>query len=385
MVAMGVFDYLPQERVIFGRPAAEAVAAEARARGARRVFLITSRTMSQKTEVVAGVRAALGNHFAGLYDDNAPHSPREIVVGAANAAREAGADLLVTIGGGSPIDTTKVVQICLANGIDTVEELGRYCTTGDKAAAAMAPSPARQIAVPTTLSGGEWTNLAGVTDMRRHVKELYAGRDICPVAVVLDPAATLHTPDWLWLSTGMRAVDHAVEGLCAPAAHPFADGLHLHALRLLSQSLRRNKEAPEDLDARLLSQQGVWLASAAIGRVPFGASHGIGHALGGSADVPHGYTSCVMLPAVLRWNEPVNGARQRLVAEALGRPDLSAAEAVAELVRDLGLPGSLAEVGVARAQWPRIAEVAVQSPWVKANPRPVRGVEDVLEILELAA
>ncbi len=115
-----------------------------------------------------------------------------------------------------------------------------------------------------------------------------------------------------------------------------------------------------------------------------GASHGIGYVLGTVGRVPHGYTSCVMLPAVMRWNEPVTAERQRDIATALGRPDDSAAHAVASLIADLGLPRTLGEVGIHEDQLPEIAERALVNPVVRANPRPIRTVEDVMEILRLA-
>ena len=140
-----------------------------------------------------------------------------------------------------------------------------------------------------------------------------------PQAVILDPAVTIHTPEWLFLSTGIRAVDHAVETICSILPAPFSDGMALQALRLLSASLPAVKANPGDLEARLNCQLGAWMSiMGALNNVPMGASHGIGHVLGGTAHVPHGYTSCVMLPHVLRFNEPVNPARQSWVSEAMG-------------------------------------------------------------------
>ena len=151
-----------------------------------------------------------------------------------------------------------------------------------------------------------------------------------PKSVVLDPRATVHTPEWLFLSTGIRAVDHAVEDICSPQCQPISEGASFHALRLLGRGLSGVKADPLDLDARLEAQLGAWMSM--IGSqtgVPKGASHGIGHVLGGTAHVPHGYTSCVMLPHVLRFNAPVNADRQALVSEALGRPGEPAADVVA--------------------------------------------------------
>lgn len=388
MIQPGRYDYLPQERVIFGTPAAEAVAAEAERRGARRVFVIASRTLSRETGAVAALRQALGPRDAGLWDETAAHVPRASVIAAAEAVRAAEPDLLVTVGGGTPIDTAKAVQICLARDVATEDQLGEYRVRtkadGSRQVPEVGPSPMRQIIVPTTLSGAEFSNIGGVVDPARRTKDMYTGPDVCGVAVVLDPAITAHTPDWLWLSTGLRAVDHAVETICSASPQPFTDATCHHALGMFARALRRNREAPQDLGARLESQMAVWLSCTGLGRVPYGASHGIGHQLGAVADVPHGYCSCVMLPSVLRWNEPVNGAQQKMVSEALGAPGTAAGDAVAALVADLGLPTRLRDVGVSREQFPLIAEGSLENLFVRQNPRPVTAPGDIVELLEMA-
>jgi alcohol dehydrogenase class IV len=246
------------------------------------------------------------------------------------------------------------------------------------------PSPVRQVAVPTTLSGAEFSNLGGGTDLRTRIKHSFTGPDIGPRAVILDPAITLHTPAWLWLSTGIRGIDHAVEALCSVDAHPYCDGLALHALRLFAEGLPRTQAAPDDLAARLLCQQASWLAASTIARVNYGASHGIGHALGAAADVPHGHTSCIMLPHVMRYNEPATAAKQRLIADALGRPGMRAADAVAALVRALGQPQRLQDAGVKREQLAAVAAASMKNRWVLANPQPIRAQADVMRLLEAA-
>ncbi len=143
----------------------------------------------------------------------------------------------------------------------------------------------------------------------------------------------MHTPEWLFLSTGIRAVDHAVEDICSVNGQPIAEGASYHALRLLGRGLPAVKAEPANLEARLDCQIGAWMSMVGSQTgVSKGASHGIGHVLGGTADVPHGYTSCVMLPHVLRFNHPVNADKQARVSEALGRPDEPAAEVVAGLI-----------------------------------------------------
>ncbi len=175
-----------------------------------------------------------------------------------------------------------------------------------------------------------------------------------------------------------------IEAVCAADAQPMTDAMALHALKLFARCLPRTKARADDLDARLECLEAVWLAASTIQKVQFGASHGIGHVLGGLCGVPHGHTSCILLPHVLGWNESANAARQELVAGSLGRPGARAADVVAALIGLLGQPRRLSEAGVKRDALPKIAEHAMENMWVRANPRPINGPHDVMEILESA-
>ncbi len=384
MQKAGSYAYLPLERVVFGRPAAEAVVEEVARVGATRVFIVASKSLARNTPVIRTIADALGASCVGLFDRCVQHSPRASVIAAARAVRVAKPDLILTVGGGTALDTVKVLQICLAHDVDSTEALdGLHAWVGPdgkRIVPDIKPSPVRQVAVPTTLSGAEFSNLAGVTDERIRQKHSFIGPDVGARAVILDPEVTVYTPEWLWLSTGVRGVDHAVETLCSIDAHPYCDGLALHALRLFAEALPR----PDDLAARLTCQEASWLAASSIARIDYGASHGIGHALGAFADVPHGHTSCVMLPHVMRYNEPATAAKQRLIAEAMGRPGVAAADAIAELIAALKQPTTLRGVGVKREQLPKIAEAAMHNIWVRNNPQPIRSPDDVIQILEAA-
>jgi alcohol dehydrogenase class IV len=240
--------------------------------------------------------------------------------------------------------------------------------------------------VPTTLSAGEFSAIAGVTDERDRVKELFRHPDIMPASVILDPSITRHTPEWLFLSTGIRAVDHCVEGICSGEAHPFADAQALRGLCLLSGGLPKVKATPPDLRARLDCQFGSWLSMGPLASgVPMGASHGIGYVLGAVFDIPHGHTSCIMLPAVMRWNKPANAGRQELVSAAMGRPGEDAADVLDALISGLGMPRSLAAVKVGAESFDKMAQQAMATPWVPRNPRRIDGPSQVRGILELAA
>ncbi|MES2787308.1 MAG: iron-containing alcohol dehydrogenase [Pseudomonadota bacterium] len=388
MAMSGIYEFLAQDRVIFGRPAHEAVLETADKLGKQRLMIVASKTLSRKTDVISTVTDALGKRCVGLFDECVEHVPRESVLALADEVRRLQPDLIVTIGGGTPMDTVKVMLVVLAEDIRDVEGFDRVRIRVDADGKRVVPvvkdPPLRQIIVPTTLSGAEFSSLGGATDHTRQVKDLYHGRFIGGQVVILDSSVTAHTPADLWLSTGIRAVDHAVETICSRSPQPFTDATCLHGLTMLSKSLRTNHVSPEDLDARLESQLAVWLASTGLGRVEWGASHGIGHQLGAVANVPHGHCSCVMLPSVLVWNRAVNGERQALVARAMGRSDGDAAQAVAELAAALGQPSRLRDVGVDRSHFDAIARGAMQNMMVRSNPRPVTSEADIHQILELA-
>jgi len=373
------------DEVVFGEPAAEAIEAQVDRLAASRAFLIVSGTLRRQTGEIDRIQKLLGPRCAGIFDAMPQHTPREAVIAASEAARAAGADLIITVGGGSITDGAKAVQLCLANDIRTVEDIDSIRATKGAIPPMDAPR-VRQISVPTTIAGGEFSSIAGVTNTRTRVKEMLTHRLAMPRAVILDPALSVHTPEWLFLSTGIRAVDHCVEGLCSREAHPYADAQALKGLALLTQGLPRVKADPADLDARMDCQIGTWLSTGPLtSGVPMGASHGIGYVLGAAYGVPHGYTSCVMLPAVMRWNKPANAARQALVADAMGHPGREAADVLDDFIRSLGMPRSLREVRVASEHFDTIAAQAMATPWVPRNPRKIDGPREVREILDMAA
>src|ERR1700716_3244763 len=373
------------DEVVFGRPAAGAVVAQMDRLGTARAFLMVSGTLNRQTDEIEKIRKALGSRCVAIFDAMPPHTPGEAVIAATEQARSAGADLIVTVGGGSITDGAKAVQLCLANDVRTVEGIEAIRTRKGVAPPMNAPT-VRQISVPTTIAGGEFSAAAGVTNARTKVKEMLRHALTIPRAVILDPAITVHTPEWLFLSTGIRAVDHCVEGLCSREAHPYADARALKGLSMLAQALPRVKENPLDLDARMDCQIGTWLSMGPLSAgVPMGASHGIGYVLGAVYDVPHGYTSCVMLPSVMRWNKPDNAERQELVSAAMGHPGEDAAEVLDWFIRDLGMPRSLHEIKIGPEHFERIAEQAMATPWIPRNPRKIDGPAQVREILLLAA
>ncbi len=390
MTKSGRIAFSKMDEVIFGQPAAEAIGDIVARLGAERVFLMVSGTMSRTTDEIEKVKSALGNKCVGIFNSMPAHTPRSAVISATEMARNSGTDLIVTLGGGSITDGAKAVQLCLANGIHDPDAIDALRTVigpgGVPVPPDINPPTVRQITIPTTLSGGEFSGISGVTDERTKIKELIRHTDIIPQAVVLDPAVTVHTPEWLWLSTGIRAVDHCVEGICSLEAHSYGDAQALQGLSLLASGLPRVKADPSDIQARLDCQMGTWLSMGPLASgVPMGASHGIGYVLGAVFDIPHGHTSCIMLPAVMRWNKSANADRQKLISIAMGRPGEDAAVVLDEFIAGLDMPRSLSAVDVGAEHFDKIAEQSMGTPWIPRNPRPIPTPAQVREILEIAA
>jgi maleylacetate reductase len=382
-IPAGVYRPMCSGSVSFSRPWQEDLLEEVTRLGAQRVFVVAGTTFARVSAIQPQLAAALGDRLTGFRVGVHEHAPREDVLAVADHARSVGADLILAVGGGSVIDAAKLVLLCLAADVRDPSQLSLFA---DRLNPVMPTLwPAHMGALPITLSGAEFTHLAGSTDTEHQVKEAYGHPEMLPRFILLDPAVTVYTPEQLWLSTGVRAMDHTIETLCSRATNPMADAAATRALELLIAGLQRTREEPDDLDARRQSMIGAWLAAVGLqSGVPMGASHGIGHALGGTAGVPHGVTSCLMLPHVLRWNKTVVGPQQRLISGIFGDATTDVADHVGNLVAHLGLPQRLRDVGLRPDQFWQIAEVAFQDPWTQANPRPVDSPSAIVRLLESA-
>ncbi|CAA9406546.1 MAG: Maleylacetate reductase [uncultured Rubrobacteraceae bacterium] len=322
----GTHTFLGTARVHFGAGSLDKLEEEVRPYG--RAFVITGRTLDEKTNLVRRVEEKLGGRHAGTHVGMGEHTPGSAVELAAGEAEAAGADLLVSVGGGSVIDGTKA----------TARQLGY---------------PA-QVAVPTTLSGAEWAHRVGVTDEAAGRKSGFADPATVPPVVILDPGATVFTPGRLWLSTGIRALDHAVEGFLYGGDHPVTDVTGLGGARRLMELLPLSKAEPDDLEARARLQVAAWLSYFGPLNTPMGLSHELGRRIGASYSVPHGITSCITLaPSLEVAEETTPEERWSRLEVALGGDPPGQ---VASLVKNLGLPYRLRDVGVPEGDFEPIAD-----------------------------
>lgn len=377
---------------------------------AKRAYVIASASLSKNTNEVDKLKKALGDRLAGVWIGIAPHTPWDEVVAATKDALEKQADCLITIGGGSLVDGAKAMLIFMANNTVTVkdvlgleQELGaRWETMGKQSSELRGVSPKIPlICIPTTLSGGEYSQYAGGTDPETHHKLVFGHPWCAPRLIINDPKLTITAPEWVWLSTGVRGIDHCVEAYCRlHQPDEEVDEAALKAFRLIVPNLLVTKKDWTNEKARLDCMLGVNLILIALKKrcLP-GASHGIGHQLG-PLGVGHGQTSCILLPSVMKWNLKANREKQerlkevmweeKTVAEVLKKRGLEengsdAGDALDAIFRELGMPRSLKEMSIGKDKFDVLAANSLKDPCCAANPIPLETKEQVLEILEMCA
>ncbi|CAL3971123.1 hypothetical protein PZA11_007458 [Diplocarpon coronariae] len=346
----GCYSASPVRFMVYGRGTAKKLDEAIAKIGAKKAFIITGQSLSTKTPVIKDAEASLGSAHVGTFTQIGQHAPIKAIREATELVKSSGADVLVSIGGGSPIDSAKVIAF------RTHEETGRWI-----------PS----IAVPTTLSVAETTQNAGFTNERKE-KVAVSDPALVPKIVVYDGDIAVHTPLSLWTSTGVRALDHAVELLYHPLAPEIpSKRLALEAIRDLFAYLPRSRTEPTDADAR----QRLFLACYAS-LFPFlfsgavGLSHSTGHALGATYGIPHGITSCLTLAPVVSLKARTRPEEARMIARALpcigetsrGTDEedaLMVGRAIAGLVEGLGHASTLTQYGVPVGEEESIASHAL--------------------------
>ncbi len=338
------------EKVIFGVGALEKVTEEMDRLGKKRALILTGHSLSTRTDLVKKLETLLGERWAGTNNGIRQHVPSQTVTAAVAQAREVQADSIIAFGGGSPIDAAKIVAMELLQEGQPQEAMP-------------------QIAISTTLSAGEFTPFAGITDEDTRVKGLRTDPRICPKTVILDPEVTLPTPKQLWTATGMKALDHAIEAIWSVNPQPVTDALAMEAIRKLHRSLPLSLAEPDNLEARGECQVAAWLSIFGLTNVGVRLSHIFGHQIGARWDVPHGVTSCITIPHCMRFLAPQTLKQQGMIAEALGiqtngrSPEAVAAEAadtVEAFIRSLDVPTRLRDVGAIEEELPIVAEEVIK-------------------------
>lgn len=367
------------------KTALPAAIAEDLDRDCKRALILTGKSLNTKTDVVKKVQAALGDRYVASFDKIGQHAPVEAIEECLQLMKSEKIDLIVSVGGGSPIDSAKALS----------HMLHEETNPGNDDPRTFVPS----IAVPTTLSVAETTQNAGFTKDGKKTGVSHPA--LVPRTIILDGELTLSTPEKLWLSSGMRAVDHAIESLYRPGDFNWLlKNQYLGALRDLFPLLRASKANANDVDARQRLQVAVITSLfPEARRGALGLSHSLGHALGSTYQIGHGITSCLTLPAAIRYTaqQPAIGSVQlAALADALSyiapdkaplqvrpstdveanrRRGLQVAEEVQTLIKDLGLATTLSECGVPAKDYEAIA--AHVNP--KKDPQVQKDIEQLLQ------
>jgi maleylacetate reductase len=339
--------------------------------GASRAYLVTGPALVAG-RVGARVQGALGSALVGTYAHSRPHVPAQTAEEVANEARSLRADVLVGLGGGSPIGTAKAAAFHLQGTAGS--QAGSRCIVA---------------AVPTTYAGSEVTPVFGTTDLERGRKSVVRSDPIRPRLALYDPELAVDTPPDLTASTGVNALAHCVEGLYSKDAGEAERAMALRAATALIEYLPLAVKDPKNLPYRYHLFEGSMEAGLVLAKAGMGVHHGLCHILGGRYNAPHGVLNAIILPHAMRFNLPIAGRAYRDLARPF-RVETNSADvgekvcaAVSEFVRGLGVPQRLRDLGIPEADLPSIAQESLSSKSVQANPRPVT-LQGALGILEAA-
>jgi acyl-CoA reductase-like NAD-dependent aldehyde dehydrogenase/alcohol dehydrogenase class IV len=370
-------------KLVIGAGRAAAVAEQVEALGKKRVLLISDPGIVQ-TGLLDRVKGALGALLVATFTDVPQDSSFATVDAATMAGREAGADVVVSVGGGSVIDTAKAVAVCLGAGGKVIDHVGAFMLRG---------APVPHVVLPTTAgTGSEVTNTAVIHHLEAGRKVYVLDDKLIPNTAILDPMLTAGLPRGLTASTGMDALTHAIEAVVSKTGNPISEGLALQAIRIIAEHLPVCVDKPGDLEARVQMQLASTMAGWAFGIAGVGLVHGMSHALGARHRVPHGTANGVLLPHVMRFNTEAAAGKLALVARALGvgaggsdaEVALAGAQAVSELLARLGHPVRLSELKLEAADFPACAELALTDGATSTNPRGVRSTAEIVAVYTAA-
>jgi maleylacetate reductase len=356
--------------------------------GYKRVFVVCSRTLNMRTNVIDRIRKRLGERLVGLTDEVGEHSPLSNIIKAALAVRDSRADVIVSVGGGSVMDMCKAIQLCLSEKAFDRDSLLRLqfvlSEDGTEMLSSSCAAPAiRQIAIPTTLATSEWTPVSTPIDTETHRKARFVVPEGAPRAIIYDPSVLALTPTRLLLSTGIRGLDHAINTACSSMPHPFASLLAVKAIQLYVENLPLLKD-PANQAAFGNCQLATWYTGMGQMSVPHGFSHWMVHIVGPMASVAHSDAACVLMLAQAKWLEGWAVKQHGQMREALGRSG-PFHEVLAELLHELGMPTTLDALRLSREQVADMVEPALQHPMVtRNNLRPIETAADVSAVMELA-
>ena len=362
------------ETSYFGAGAIREIVPEVRGRGAKKVLVVTDSAL-MKAQVATKVTQVLDEAGVAyeVYDKIKPNPTIENVQEGVAACKAAGADLIVAIGGGSAIDTSKAIAIIMTNPeVSDVRSLEGASPTKHKALPIIAVSTTSGTAAEVTIN-------YVITDTERHRKFVCADPHDIPVVAIVDEDMVMSMPPKLCASTGMDALVHAIEGFITKGAWELTDMMHIKAIEIIAKNLRASVKG--DRTARGNMALGQYIAGMGFSNVGLGIDHSMAHPLSAVYDIPHGMACAILLAPVLKFNAPATGERYRAIAAAMGVPGTetmtqaayqqAAIDAVRQLADDVGIPRRLSELGVKQEDIPFLAQSAMADACTPGNPRDV--------------
>ena len=318
-----------------------------------------------------------------IYDGIKPNPTIENVTAGVEACKAAGADVIVAVGGGSPIDTSKAIATIITN--------PEFADVRSLEGLAPTKNPCLPIIAVTTTSGtaAEVTINYVITDVEKNRKFVCVDPHDIPIVAIVDPDMSASMPTGLCAATGMDALVHAVEGYITKGAWELTDMLHLKAIEIIGRSLR--SAVAGDYAGREAMSLGQYIAGMGFSNVGLGIVHSMAHPLSAVYDIPHGKACAMLLTAVLKFNAPATGEKYREIARVMGVPDVdsmnqetyrqAAIDVIQKLADDVGIPKSLSEAGVKREDIPFLAESAFNDACTPGNPRDA-SKEEIIAIYE---
>lgn len=339
-------------------------------------LVVTDRALgaSAVTQRVVSVLSSAGIKHE-LFAQVEPDPTTAVADEIAALLRSRGHDVVIGLGGGSPMDAAKAAAAGATSGLASMELVGQDKVPCD---------PLPLVAIPTTAgTGSEVTRFAVLSDDAAGTKVSIASLRIMPRFALLDPSLTTGLPPQLTASTGMDALAHAVESYGSVWNNPVSEGMALHAIGLVGQHLRTATKQPGDLLARAGMLAASCIAELAANTTRLGLAHALAVPLGATHHVPHGVGVAMLLGAMCAYNEEVDPLRYRRMNEAMGNPEPSMSSTVRALCKDLGLNARLGDFGVEKADYRRVVAMAMKSDNVLANPRPA-GEEELAGLLAQA-
>lgn len=378
------------ESIRYGRGCISGLAHAIEEIGARRVFLVMSPSI-KSGPVGSAVTQQIGDRLVGTYSNVVSHVPASNALEAIREARAVSADLIVSAGGGSVLDTAKAVSMAMREPVENEEQLVALRIDGTRSTTPLTAAPVPHIAVPITLGSSEFTHSFTITNSSTQTKDMYWEPRFAPVIAFLDGDLALHTPDRFWASTGMKTIDHCVEWFLSLGHTEFNDALCVSALKMLWENLPASVGDRMSAEARQQCQIAAWMSAYGALNVVGGLSHAIGHHLGPFTGIVHGHTTSLVLPHVVEFNRPATVARQAILARAVGvsaglDDDAAARELpgkLREVADQLGLPATLRDAGFDGRSLEGVASASMGDPMLRNNPREVReaDIERILAAL----